>query len=260
MAFTPRTFEQILDDMIAYMQSRTSISDYNVGSVIRTILEAAATEDDEQYFQMVQLLDMFSFTTASGEDLDRRLADFGLTRRSAKPAISKVKFYDNTLVRTKAGTETTAGSLSVIGFDTTKFPTGGYPYTIRVGEGTNRLQNLLVINNNVATGTLTLTAGPIYDVALGDRISFVTGNTLFAPTAPSASARTINIGTEIQAPPTVTEVARIYSTTEPAFIIQGNYESNEVTVRCTTSGTSGNIASSRITQFVGSPPDRKSVV
>lgn len=253
MAFTPRTFEQILDDMIAYMQSRTSISDYNVGSVIRTILEAAATEDDEQYFQMVQLLDMFSFATASGEDLDRRLADFGLTRRSAKPAISKVKFYDNTLVKTQAGQDSSASGLQVVGLDTTKFPTT-YPYTIRVGEGTNRLQNLLVLNNNVVTGVLTLTAGPIYDVNIGDRISFVTGNTLFAPTAPSASARTINIGTEIQAPPTVTEIARIYSTTEPGFIIQGNYESNEVTVRCTTSGTGGNIAGGRITQFVGSPP------
>jgi hypothetical protein len=60
MTFVARTYEQILSDMIAYMQSRTSISDYNVGSVIRTILEAAALEDDEQYFQMVQLLDMFS--------------------------------------------------------------------------------------------------------------------------------------------------------------------------------------------------------
>jgi hypothetical protein len=57
--------------MIAYVQTRTAISDFNVGSVIRTVLEAAALEDDEQYFQMVQLLDLFSFMSAAGEDLDR---------------------------------------------------------------------------------------------------------------------------------------------------------------------------------------------
>jgi|694.fasta_scaffold02732_24 uncharacterized phage protein gp47/JayE len=254
MSFQPRTFEQILNDMIAYMQSRTAISDYNVGSVIRTILEAAALEDDEQYFQMVQLLDLFSFTTASGEDLDRRLADFGLTRRSAQSATARAKFYDNNLVRTRAGADSPAAVTSITGFDTSRFPTSGYPYTIRVGEGTARLMNLLVTANNATTGVLTLSAPTPYEIFIGDRISFVTGGTLSAPLPPSASARTITIGTTLQAPPTVTESARIYSTVEPAFIIQGNYESNEVFVRCSTSGSSGNIGAGRINQFPSSPP------
>jgi len=254
MAFQPRTFEQILTDMIAYMQSRTAISDYNVGSVIRTILEAAALEDDEQYFQMVQLLDLFSFTTASSEDLDRRLADFGLIRRAAQPATARVKFYDNNLVRTRAGTDVVAGSFLVTGFDTSRFPTAGYPYTIRVGEGTPRLQNLLVTNNNPTSGNLTLSLATPYEVLIGDRIAFVTGGTLSAPVSPSASARTIVSGTELQAPPSVTETAKLYATVEPAYIIQGNYASNEVGVRCTTSGTAGNIGVGRINQFPTAPP------
>ena len=53
MAFQPRSFPQILAEMIAYVQSNTVVSDFNVGSVARTLLEAAALEDDEQYFQMV---------------------------------------------------------------------------------------------------------------------------------------------------------------------------------------------------------------
>lgn len=254
MAFTPRTFEQILNDMIAYVQSRTPISDYNVGSVIRTILEAAALEDDEQYFQMVQLLDLFSFTTAAGEDLDRRIADFGITRRPAQSATARAKFYDNGLIRTRAGVDTAAASLSITGFDTSRFPTVGYPYTIRVGEGSPRLMNLLVTLNNPVTGVLTISAPIPYDVFIGDRIAFVTGGTLAAPLPPSAAARTLSIGTTIQAPPTVTEAARIYSTTEPAFIIKGNYESNEVIIKCTTSGSGGNIGAGRINQFPGAPP------
>ena len=254
MPFTPRTFEQILDDMVAYMQANTSISDYNVGSVIRTILEAAALEDDEQYFQMVQLLDLFSFTTAAGEDLDRRLADFGLTRRAAVPATVKLKFYDSSLIRTAAGQDYPASALTITGADTTRFPTSGYPYTIRVGEGTTRLQNLAVLNNNTVTGDLTLASSTVFDVFIGDRIAFVTGGTLSAPVPPSASARTINIGQQVQAAPTVTELVKIYSTIEPAFIIQGNYESNEVIAKCTVSGTAGNVGAGRINQFLGSPP------
>lgn len=253
MAFIPRTFEQILDEMVAYMQANTSISDYNVGSVIRTILEAAALEDDEQYFQMVQLLDLFSFTTASGEDLDRRLADFGLIRRAALPATVRLKFYDNSLLRTRAGQDYSAASLVITGFDTTRFPTSGYPYTVRVGEGTTRLQNLAVVNNNTITGDLTLATATVFDVFIGDRVSFVTGGTLSVPVPPSSSARTINIGAEVQAPPTVTELVKIYSTIEPAFIIQGNYESNEVLAKCTVSGTAGNVGAGRINQFVSSP-------
>lgn len=253
MAFIPRTYEDILTDMIAYMQSRTTISDYNVGSVIRTILEAAALEDDEQYFQMVQLLDMFSYTTAAGEDLDRRLADFGLTRRSATSATAVVRFFDNNLIQTQAGADAIASATSFTGFNTLRFPTS-YPYTVRVGEGTTRLQNLLVTDNNTGTGVLTISSPLVYSVFIGDRIAFVTGGTLAAPVPPSSSARTISLGTEIQAPPTVAEAARIYSTAEPGFIIQGNYTSNEVVVKCTTSGTSGNLGSGRINQFPGSPP------
>src|SRR5690606_6560657 len=154
--FRPRTYEEILNDMIAHMQARTSVSDYSVGSVIRTILEAAALEDDEQYFQMVQLLDLFSLTTASGEDLDRRLADFGITRREAQPAVARGKFVDNNLIRTQIAADVAAGSITITGFNTTRFPTAGFPYTVRVGEGTSRMQNLVVTNNNTGTMALTL--------------------------------------------------------------------------------------------------------
>ncbi|NJL53741.1 hypothetical protein HC928_00450, partial [bacterium] len=253
MTFRPRTFEQILDDMIAYMQSRTEISDFNVGSVIRTVLEAAALEDDEQYFQMVQLLDLFSLTSARGEDLDRRLADFGITRRAPTTATARGKFFDNNLIRTQAAANAAAGATSIVGFDTSRFPTSGYPYTIRIGEGTARLQNLVVTNNNTGSMTLTLSTPTPFQVIVGDRIAFVTGGTLASPSPPSAAARVINLGFQVTAPPSVVEAARVYSTAEPAFIIPGNFESNEVTIRCTTSGAAGNVGARRITQFNAAP-------
>lgn len=254
MAFTPRVFEEILNEMIAYVQTRTAISDFNVGSVIRTVLEAAALEDDEQYFQMVQLLDLFSFMSAAGEDLDRRLADFGLTRLQAKAATTRGKFIDTNLIRTRAAIAAPAGAGSVTGFDSSRFPTSGYPYTIRVAEGTARMQNLLVTNNNTGTMALTLSVPTTFAIEVGDRISFVTGGTISAPTPPTSAARTINIGTQVQAPPTVSEAAKLYTTTEPAFILAGNFESNEVILKCTTAGTAGNTGSGRINAFPSAPP------
>ena len=38
MAFVPRNFEEILNDMISYTQNWTSLSDFSVGSVTRTVL------------------------------------------------------------------------------------------------------------------------------------------------------------------------------------------------------------------------------
>ncbi len=90
MTFRRRIFAEILRDMIDHVQLNTPLTDFRVGSVIRTLLEAAALEDDEAYFQMAQLLRDFSFTSATGVELDRRLDDFDLTREPAAPALGEV--------------------------------------------------------------------------------------------------------------------------------------------------------------------------
>jgi uncharacterized phage protein gp47/JayE len=246
MAFTPRTFEQILTDMIAYVQSRTTLSDFQVGSVIRTILEAAALEDDEQYFQMVQLLDAFSLTTASGEDLDRRLADFGITRESAKRAFGQVRFFNSNLTTDDVASDELVGATSVQVFDSGRFPITGFPYILRIAEGTARVQDVSVTANNTTSNTFTLdTSTPLLtDIFVADRVALVTG----------AASQTINSGTTLQAPPTVSERAKNYTTQQPSFILAGNLFSNEVLAKATDSGTNGNVGVGRVTKFVGSPP------
>ena len=113
MAFVPRTFVEILNDMVAYVQTHTALTDFTPGSVIRTMLEAAALEDDEQYFQMVQLLDLFSIKTATGANLDRRLADYGLFRRGPLKAFGQVQFADNNVKTSQAAIDAVAGAFSL---------------------------------------------------------------------------------------------------------------------------------------------------
>jgi uncharacterized phage protein gp47/JayE len=242
--FEPRSFEQILTDMIAYMMANTELTDFSVGSVIRTILEAAALEDDEQYFQMVQLLDAFSILTASGADLDRRLADYNIFRLPERPAVVPVKFFNRNLVTDQLAVDAAALAGSVVLFSTSRFPTTGYPYTVRIAEGTARVQDLTVTNNNTTTGTLTVSTPLDAAMFVGDRVTLVD----------SSSSYTIAIGTIIRTAPTATQSSRTYATVEPATIIPGNYYSNEVLARAQQAGTSSNVGTGRISQFQGSAP------
>jgi len=241
--FTPRSYETILNDSIAYMKALTAINDFTVGSVIRTILEAAAIEDDEQYFQMAQLLDMFSFLTSEGPDLDRRLADFNLFRKNPQTAATKLRFFDNNAVTTSVAVETTGAVTSIQVFNSTKFPSVG-PYVIRVGENTSRVQDVSVLTNNSSTGVFTLAAATLFDIQLGDRTTLVTG----------ATSRVVSIGTTAQAPATTAEPTKTFIAKEIAYIPAGNLFSNEVRASCTIVGTPGNVGINRVNKFSGAAP------
>jgi uncharacterized phage protein gp47/JayE len=244
MAFVPRSFTTILTDMIAYVQTRSNVSDFNPGSVVRTVLEAAALEDDEQYFQMVQILDLFSYTTAAGEDLDRRLADFNIFREPSKSSFGRVAFFNGNLIYDQLQQDAVAGTTSLSVFDSNGFPTSGFPYTIRVSEGTTHVQDYSVLALNTGSNTFTLSIPTVSDVFVGERVSLVTG----------ASIQSLPVGTDVQAPPTSVEEQKIYRTQEIATIAAGNFYSNEVIANSADTGTIGNVGSNRITQFVGSPP------
>jgi len=246
MVFVPRTFDQILADMVAFTQSRTELSDFTVGSVIRTILEAAALEDDEQYFQMVQLLDSFSLMTASGSDLDRRLADFGVARLSSQSASGSVAFYNSNLTTDEVSVDLTTSSTDIVVYDSSDFPTSGYPYTVRIGEGLSYVQDVLITANNTATNALTIsTSTPLLAAfSVGTRVSLVTG----------ASSYVVSIGTDVEVPATVSEPVRKYVTRESATISAGNYASNSAVVSAHSPGASSNVGANRVSRFSAAAP------
>jgi uncharacterized phage protein gp47/JayE len=229
--------------MIAHVRANTTLTDFNIGSVIRTILEAAALEDDEQYFQMVQLLDAFSYQTASGTELDERAADFNLTRLEAGAAVGFVKFRNDALDTDFLQFNASTGDVSLILTSSDDFPTSGFPYTVRVGEGTPQVEDVSITANAVATETLTCGA-LVNDHTIGERVSLVTG----------VSDQDISSGTQVQVPVSGARLPIVYQTGELATIIGGNYESGLTAVTATEEGSIGNVGASSIVQFTGSPP------
>lgn len=243
MAFVPRVFEQILADMIAYVRANTTLTDFNIGSVIRTILEAAALEDDEQYHQMVQLLDAFRFATATGTDLDERAADFNLTRLGAAQAVGVVQFQNGGLTYSTLLYDVTVGATSITLADSSDFPVSGFPITIRLGEGTAAVEDVSCTANSILTGVLTIAATSNAHSA-GDRVAQTTG----------VSTQTVPSGTQVQVPAQGANLPIVFQTVETGTITAGNRNSNLVSIQATQGGVFGNVGTGVINQFTGSSP------
>lgn len=90
-----RRFEQILERAIGRLVSRTALTDVSDTSVAKTLLAAFAREQDEGYFQMTRLRDLFDLRTATGEDLTERAQEIApgtLVRLAQAFAIGSVQF------------------------------------------------------------------------------------------------------------------------------------------------------------------------
>lgn len=103
-----KTYTEIMSAMFNTSRSLLGMGvDLNRGSVIRTVLEASALQDSEQYVQIGRLTDLFSIDTCFGEDLDRRALDFGLVfdeelgRFGAMTSIGHVIIGDSNLQPSK---------------------------------------------------------------------------------------------------------------------------------------------------------------
>ena len=90
-----KTQEQILERMVNRVVARTDLNDLADGSDVKQVLAAAAREDDDAYFQMLNLLDLFDINKAIGNDLDERAKEFNpalISRSSAAKATGEVIF------------------------------------------------------------------------------------------------------------------------------------------------------------------------
>lgn len=85
--FEEMTYENILKDMLNKV---TSDVDKREGSVIYDAIAPCAYQLAQTYFMMNNFLDLVSGDTATGEYLDRVVADYGIKRKSATYAVRKV--------------------------------------------------------------------------------------------------------------------------------------------------------------------------
>lgn len=93
MAITVKLFTQIVAEMIGWMQVHApEIDDYNDGSIVKSEIEALALQLDYANLQIENAQSAAAILTASGVDLDLKVADYGIKRKEAVAATGQVRF------------------------------------------------------------------------------------------------------------------------------------------------------------------------
>src|SRR3972149_4168515 len=84
--FIPKTYEQVLQREIDRAVARSKLPDLTETSARKAVLSATAREIADAYFQMKNLVDVFSIDRAAGDDLDERAKDYNPAVISRNPA------------------------------------------------------------------------------------------------------------------------------------------------------------------------------
>jgi uncharacterized phage protein gp47/JayE len=76
-----KKFQDILKDLFTFVGEGGKLTDFNVGSALRTILEAVAAIVEEVWYRLQFFVSLFFLGTSKGEWIDRRLNDLGMLRQ-----------------------------------------------------------------------------------------------------------------------------------------------------------------------------------
>ncbi|SHH76205.1 Uncharacterized phage protein gp47/JayE [Caloranaerobacter azorensis DSM 13643] len=98
------TYENILNDMLNRVPNNV---DKRPGSIIYDALAPCAYKLAETYFKLNNFIDLFFVDTAVGEYLNRKAADYGITRKPATKAIRKIVTTGPVDIGTRWGLEDT---------------------------------------------------------------------------------------------------------------------------------------------------------
>lgn len=87
-----KTAEEIRDDILAALAGELAITDAELGSAIRTLTFAFASELDELFYQLWRATKGFYIRTSTGYALTQRAIDYGLTRNPSVKSVGHVTF------------------------------------------------------------------------------------------------------------------------------------------------------------------------
>jgi uncharacterized phage protein gp47/JayE len=103
MAIQIKSFNQILGDMIRKIVAETALNDLNAGSVLLTLLEAAAANDFENNTAILNVLELLNIDAIKNNDLDAKAGDFGLERRAAIKASGLINILNTNITKRSTG-------------------------------------------------------------------------------------------------------------------------------------------------------------
>lgn len=247
MAFQPKSFNEIVASMAAKVAAETPITDFNPGSVILTLIEAAAQEDFQQFVAMLEIILAYNLDTTSGADLDKRAVEYGLTRLSAQPHSGYVSVIDTRFNKISSKIYAglpgpTSGSNIVNLDDASSFPATGSVY---VGRGTVNAESIIPYStapvNNGSYWTITLDTNFTSDHGTDETVILA-----------QFGDRTIPAGTEVRIPPNDFSEAVLFELNQAVTLLDGENRLDNVLVTALLAGAFS-VPSDSIIEFVNEP-------
>jgi len=147
--FEPRNSQQILRSLLGRVLNRTDLSDINVGSTLYTLMQTVAIEMANVETRLNNIRNGYSIQTASGAELDARVAEL-----PPGTIFRKKAGYAGGAVLTINRTDTSAELIIPAGAIVQNDNTGIQYVTIEqltLPIGTSQLQNVFIIANTPGT-------------------------------------------------------------------------------------------------------------
>ncbi len=250
MAVESQTQASIFSSLTSFFSSiQTTITDFNTGSIISNIFNSVALAISGLYSQLENVYNASFISTATGADLDNRVADFFLTRDQATFATVSETFFMTSFnpnaifipAGTVVSTLPAVTGLAVV-FQTT----------------TSTLFNPVVTNYEITFQANT------YAYALGNRqvssVTSVTGTLngspyTFLQGSPGVGDYYLN-NSSLQQAYIVwnTQIGANNPDVDTTFFVNYNALSIDVLMQCTTAGTVGNVAPLTLFTLNNPPP------
>lgn len=260
MAGVLKTFPEIINNMISTAEAESDLTDFNPGSVGRTILEAAALQDADQYVQIATIQDTFSIDSASGDDLDRRSEDYAgvvLPRFEAEQSFGTLTVGDDRVTKKASGVLAVAvtpiSTTALITFDPgvvfSDFPAAGVLIFERDSGPEEKVAYSSVISTGPTTATFNLVVSPVSSHAIGTSLIL----------SQQGSNQGILDLTICLVPPTA-ESLKVEFETIGASVLRDGEVSVAISARSKLPGLDKNVADTRINTFQSKPFSNATVI
>ncbi len=240
---TPRSYPQIVGDMIDAFLSRQGIQSLRAGSPLLSLIEAAAQSDLRSSQDVFDLLNSVSLDKATGLALDRIGAEENVTKLSESPATGTVNITDTSFTKkqTKLYQGKPApimGSFTINVQDASLWSSTGQLY---IGRGTSNYEGALsyTAKTNMTTHwaiTLSQSTTKIHNV--GESVIVAQGGN-----------RVIGVGGIVKTPQANVADAIEFRTVYAATIPDGETEVQGVVIIAERPGVIGNVSANAINTF-----------
>jgi len=239
-----KSYNQLLGDMIRKIIADTPVNDINKGSVLLTLMEAAAANDYENNTAILNVLELLNIDALRNVDLDAYGSNLGLSRNTAAKASGFVTVSDSTITKRSTSlypikpAPIRTSTVIHVNDASTWDATG----TLYIGRGTPNFEGPISytsITNNVTYFTINLASALEKDHLLSESIIDGQGST----------DRQVLAGTTVKVPANNVNPELLYTVLRDSVIAAGEDTSDSIPVTAIKAGSSSNAGINTIVLF-----------